>query len=54
MLGLEEVGEVIRVEILEVLNIENNDGDIIFYILVWDYVFGFKIMKEILKKFFLG
>ena len=54
MLELEETGEVTRVEILEALNMENNDGDTIFHILARDYAFGFKTMKEILKKFFPG
>lgn len=54
MLELEEAGEVTREEILEALNMENNDGDTIFHILARDYAFGFKTMKEILKKFFPG
>lgn len=54
VLELEETGEVTRAEILEALNTENNDGDTIFHILARDYAFGFKTMKEILKKFFPG
>ena len=54
MLELEEAGEVTRAEILEVLNAENKDGDTVFHILARDYVFGFKTIKEIRRKFFPG
>lgn len=54
VLELEDAGEVTRAEILEALDKENNDGDTIFHILARDYAFGFKTMKQILKKFFPG
>lgn len=54
LLELENAGELSRAEILEALNKQNSDGDTIFHILARDYAFGFKTMKQILKKFFPG
>lgn len=51
---LEDAGDLTRAEILEALNAENSDGDTIFHILARDYAFGFKTMKQILKKYFTG
>lgn len=53
-LELEEAGDMTREEILDGLNMENSEGDTIFHILARDYAFGFKTMKQILKKFFPG